>query len=138
MPSYHHYGTKTHVFDANLQKQLLWEYKRKSKIKSEEYVKFVADKKDLIIIIFGQCDEATKTKISLRTTYPADRQAGNLIKFIKRLRTVCFGGDDGGLSYGPYKQVVAIKSMNNYTNNEPYDPHGLKKKSRSSMKPLRQ
>ena len=42
------------------------------------------------------------------------------------MRTVCFGGDDGGLSYGPYKQVVAIKSMNNYTNNESYDPHGSK------------
>ena len=37
-----------------------------------------------------------------------------------------FGSDDGGLSYGPYKQVVAIKSINNYTNNKPYDPHGFK------------
>ena len=55
-----------------------------------------------------------------------DRQAGNLIKFIKQLRTVCFGVDDGGLSYEPYKQVVAVKSMNNYTNNEPHDPHGFK------------
>ena len=42
------------------------------------------------------------------------------------MRTVCFGGDDGGLSYGPYKQVVAVKLMNNYTNNEPYNPHGFK------------
>ena len=42
------------------------------------------------------------------------------------MRTVCFGGDDGGLSYGPYKQVIAIKSLNTYTNNEPQDPHGYK------------
>ena len=40
--------------------------------------------------------------------------------------TVCFDGDDGGLSYGPYKQVVAIKSLHTYTNNELQDPHGFK------------
>ena len=33
----------------------------------------------------------------------------------KCARTVCFGGDDVGLSYRPYKQVVAIKSLNTYT-----------------------
>ena len=42
------------------------------------------------------------------------------------MRTICFGGDDGGLSYGPYKQVLAIKSLNTYTNIEPQDPHGYK------------
>ena len=42
------------------------------------------------------------------------------------MRTICFGGDDGGLSYGPYKQVVAIKSLNTYTNNDLQDPHGFK------------
>ena len=92
---------------------------------SIEYAKFLANKNALIIIIFGQCDEATKTKITLRATYAMDRKEGNLINFVNRLQTVCLGGDDGGLSYGPYKQVIAIKSMNNYTNNEPYDPHGF-------------
>ena len=42
------------------------------------------------------------------------------------MRTVCFGGDGGGLSYGAYKQIVTIKSSNTYTNNEPQDPHGYK------------
>ena len=37
-----------------------------------------------------------------------------------------FGSDDNGPSYGPYKQVVAVKLINNYTNNEPYNPHGFK------------
>ena len=117
---------KKNVFDANLQKQLLSKYKWKSKIKSEEYTKFIANTKALIITKFGQCDEATKTKITLETTYTDDPQVGNLIKFIKQLRTVCFGGNDGGLSYWPYKQIVVIKSMNNYTNNEPYNTHGFK------------
>ena len=100
---------RTHIFDGNLQKELLSEYKQNSKNKSQEYTKFLVDKKILITIIFGQCNEATKTEIALGVTYVADRQGGNLIKLIKQLRTVCFGDDDGGLSYGLYKQVVAIK-----------------------------
>ena len=115
---------QTHVFDANLQKEQLSEYKLNSKNKSQEYAKFLTDKKSLITIIFGQCDGATKTKIALGAPYTADRRAGKLIDFLKQLRIV--GSDGGGLSYGPYKQVVAVKSINNYTNNEPYDPHGFK------------
>ena len=84
------------------------------------------DKKLLITILFGQCDEATHTKIALGATYTADCNAGRLLTFIEQMRTVCFGGDDGSLSYGPYKQVVEIKSLNTYTNNEPQDPHGYK------------
>ena len=42
------------------------------------------------------------------------------------MRTVCFGGNASGLSYGPYTQVVAIKTLNTYTNNEPQDSHGYK------------
>ena len=47
-----------------------------------------------------------------------------LVVFIEQMFTVCFDGDDSGLSYGPYKQVVAIKLLNTYTNNEPQNPHG--------------
>ena len=36
------------------------------------------------------------------------------------------GSDDGGLSYGPYKQVVAIKAMKNYSNYKLNDSHGFK------------
>ena len=42
------------------------------------------------------------------------------------MRPICFGGDDGDLSYAPYKQVVAIKSLNTYTNNDVTDPRGFK------------
>ena len=41
-------------------------------------------------------------------------------------RTVCFGSNNRGLSFEPYKQVVAVKLMNNYSNNKPHDPHGFK------------
>ena len=79
-------------------------------------------------IIFRQCNKATKTKISFRATYNADCQAGNIIEFLKRVRTVCFRSDNGGLSFGPYKQNVAVESMNNYSNNKPHDPNGFKEK----------
>ena len=115
---------ETHVFDANLQKELLLEYKWNFKNKSQEYAKFLADKKALITILFGQCDEATKTEIVLGATYAADRQAGRLSAFIEQTCTVWFGSDNGGLSYEPYKQVIAINLLNTYTNNEPQDPHG--------------
>ena len=44
---------QTIVTNANLQKQLLSDYKRNSKNKSQEYNKFLADKKSLITILYG-------------------------------------------------------------------------------------
>ena len=41
---------KTHVFNANLQKQLLSDYDLKSKTKSQEWAKLTANKKALITI----------------------------------------------------------------------------------------
>ena len=116
---------KSHFFDANLQKELLSEFEQNSKTKSQEFSKFVADKTALITIKFGQCDEEKKKEIALRANYDADRQAGRLIEFLDRLRTICFRSDDDGLSYRPYKQVVAMKLMNNYNINKPHDPHGF-------------
>ena len=118
---------QTIVTNANLQKQLLSKYKRSSsKNKSQEYSKFLQYKKSLIIILFGQCDEATQTEIALGDNYTEDRNEGRLLAFIEQLRSICFGGNNSSLSYAPYKQVVAIKSLNTYTNNDPNDPHGFK------------
>ena len=65
-------------------------------------------------ILFGQCDEATQTKIVLGDNYTEDRNEGRLLAFIQRLRAICFYGNDGGLTFPPSKQVVAIKSLNTY------------------------
>ena len=116
-----------HTSLTQISRRSYYRNKRNSKNKSLEYSKFVANKKASITIIFGQCNKATKTKITLGETYVPDHQAGRLIKFLKRLRTVCFGSDDGGLSYASYKQVVAVKSLSNFSNNKPHDPHGSKK-----------
>ena len=45
-----------------------------------------------------------------------------------------FGSADSGISYGPYKQVVTVKFMNNYTKNKPYDPHGFKEQAKIKYK----
>ena len=72
-----------HSFDANFQKQLLSDFDQKSKIKLQEYSKFVADKKTLMTIIYGQCDKAAKIEIALGANYNADCQTGNLIESLK-------------------------------------------------------
>ena len=74
---------------ANLQKQLLLDYELKLKIKTQEWTKFTADKKSLITIIYGQCNHTTRTKIALGINYAADQDTGNIINFLKRLRTIC-------------------------------------------------
>ena len=125
---------QTVVTDANLQKPLLSEYERNSKNKSQEYNKFLADKKSLITILFGQCDEATQTEIALGANYTEDRDARRLLAFIEQMRSICFGDDDVGLSYGPYEQVVAIKSLNSYTNNDSNDPHRFKQQVKIKFK----
>ena len=117
---------RIHIFDANLQSQLLFDFAQKSKTKSQEYFKFVANKKALMTIIYGQWNKARKIEIALGATYDVDCQDRNLIEFLKWVRTVCFGSNDGRLSFGPYKQVVTVKLMNNYSNNKPHDPHGFK------------
>lgn len=60
---------RSHVFDPNLQKQLLSEYDMKCKLKLQEWSKFIANKKSLITIIYGQCDDATRTEITLGNNY---------------------------------------------------------------------
>ena len=76
-----------HIFQTN-HLDLQWKILKFMAKWLDEYSKFLADKKALITIIFGQYDEATKTKIALGAAYAADRQAERLIEF---LRTVCFG-----------------------------------------------
>ena len=83
-------------------------------------------KKSLMIIIYRQCNDATRTKIALRTTYEVDRQDRNITKFLKQVRTVCFGNIKDGLSFRPYKQAIAVKLMKNYSNNKLHDLHDFK------------
>ena len=53
---------RTHVFNAKLQKELLSKFERNSKIKSQKFSKFLANKKAFITVMFGEYGKATKTK----------------------------------------------------------------------------
>ena len=77
-------------------------------------------------IVYRQCNDATSTEIALGTTYEADCQDRNIIFFLKRVRTVCFESDKRSLSFGPYKEVLSVKSLNNFSNNKPHDPKFFK------------
>ena len=98
----------------------------KCKLKLQEWSKLIADKKSLMTIIYGQCDDATRTEIALGDCYKAICTDGELINFLALVRKVCYGSNDGGLSFKPYKITVAIKSLNNFINANPSDPHGFK------------
>ena len=74
---------RTIITNENLQKQVLSEYERNSKNKSQEYSKFLRDKKSLITILFGQCDEATQTEIALGDNYTHDRDEGRHLALIE-------------------------------------------------------
>ena len=117
---------KSHVFDPNLQKQLLSEHDIQYKLKLSQWSKLLANKRSLMTIIYGQCDDATRTKIALGDNYEIFWRDAELIRFLKIVQKVCYGSDDGGLSFKPYKNVVVVKSLNNFSNDKPNDPHGFK------------
>ena len=74
---------QTVVTNTSLQKQLLSEYERNYKNKSQEYSKFVKDKKSLCTILYEQCDEATQTEIAFGDIYTEDRDEERLLAFIE-------------------------------------------------------
>ena len=101
-------------------------YDLKCKLKLQEWSKLTSNKKSLMTIIYGQCDDATRTEIALGTNYETICIDRELINFLEIIQTVCYGSDDGGLSFKPYKNVVVVKSFNNFSNAKPNDPHGFK------------
>ena len=115
-----------HIFNPNLHKQLLSDYDQKSKLKVQEWSELTANKKSLMTIIFRQCNNATRTKIALGLNYKTNCEDEELINFLTRLQTFCYGSDDGGLSFKLYKNVVAVKSLNNFSNAKLNNPLGFK------------
>ena len=90
---------QTNVFDANPQKELLSEFEQDSKIKPQEYSKFLAGKKTLITIIFRQCNETTKNKL-----------------FSKRIKLRTTKQEDSSSSSSDYTQLVLVATSVAYHN----------------------
>ena len=77
-------------------------------------------------IIYGQCNDATRTEIALGVNYKVICADAELIRFLAIVRTVCYGSANGGLLFKPYKNVVVVKPLNNFINAKPNDPHRFK------------
>lgn len=77
-------------------------------------------------LILGQYDKAMLTKLALQSTYNVNCNNGNLVLFLDGLRVVYYQNNDDKLSYEPYKMIVVIKLLRNFTNSTPKDPRGYK------------
>jgi len=94
---------KSPVFDLNLQEQLLLDYNNKL----QEWDKLIANKKSLMTIIFGPCNDTTRTKIALGASYKADYEAEELIKFLTRVHIVCNANDNEDLLFPAHVAKIA-------------------------------
>ena len=77
-------------------------------------------------IIYRKCDGATRTKIALVAIYKVNFQVENIMNFLKQVHTVCFRSNNGGLYFKPNKQVISVKSLDNFNSNKLDNLHGFK------------
>ena len=77
-------------------------------------------------IIYGQYNDATLTKLVLKPTYAGDCDNGNIIKFLDRIKLICYESKGRGSSHKPYKIAFAVKLLHNCTKPKPDDPHRIK------------
>ena len=97
------------MFDENLQKIELSKYVRTVREKEKQWHRCQEQKKLLMAVVWGQLDDDTQAQMELATDYATHRKDGNIVAFLRLLRDICNGSDDGGLSYHPFKAMVAIK-----------------------------
>jgi len=121
------YGTKWVVTDETKQKMVLGKYERKVRELEKKWNKCQEDKKLVMAMIWGQLDDDTQAQMILVASYAQARKDGDIVTFLESLRDICNGSDDGGLSYQPFKAVVAMKGVCNFTNPDVSNPHLYKK-----------
>ena len=121
------------VVDPELKEQLLGEWKTTKKYQDIRWNKCQEDKKKLITLIRGQLDEGTVNELEISPGYSKAVEDGDIVKIMSNLRTICFGDDDGGLSYKPYKAAIAVKSLCNFKSPKQNDPHYFKDELRTKF-----
>ena len=89
------------------------------------------EKKLVIDMLWGQLDDDTQAQMELVASYAKARKDGDIVAFLKLLRDICNGSDDGGLSYHPFKVIAAMKALCNFTNPDVSNPHVFKKELRT-------
>ena len=71
-------------------------------MKSQKWNKRVADKKSAMKIILNQWDEDTRAEIAIGSFFEDNLEAGELIKFLARVRTVCDDTEDADAFFGSW------------------------------------
>ena len=125
---------KVIITDQPLCDSKMKEYDRKNKYEHTRWNKCQEDKSALITIIHGQLDDGTKNNLELSPEYEKAVVNADLVTVIKILRKICYGTDDGGMSFKPYKATVAVKSLNNFTNPKTSNPHKFKDELKTKYK----
>ena len=125
------YGEKWVITDETQQKIVLGKYERSVRELEKKWHRCQEDKKLVIDMIWGQLDDDTQAQMELVASYATARKDGDIVAFLKLLRDICNGSDDGGLSYHPFKVVAALKALCNFTNPDVSNPHVFKKELRT-------
>ena len=131
------YGQKWVVTDEAMQKIVMGKYERKVRELEKKWNKCQEDKKLVIAMIWGQLDDDTQAQMILVASYAQARKDGDIVTFLQSLRDICNGSDDGGLSYQPFKAIVAIKGVCNFTNPDVSNPHVYKKELRTKYEAMK-
>ena len=58
--------------------------------------------------------------------YATISEKRDIVAFLKLLHSICNGSDNGGLSFKPFKAIVAVKILNNVTTYDPTNVHYYK------------
>ena len=119
---------QTFITDPNLKEELWGKYERNIKFEEKRWNMCQANKRALITVIRGQLDDGTRNELDLYKGYKDEmaKKNINIISIIKMLSAICHGNADGGLSFGPYKNTVALRNVSNYVNPKVEDPHYYK------------
>ena len=120
-------GQKWVITDETEQKIVMGKYERAVRELEKKWHRCKDDKKLVMDMMWGQLDDDTQAQMELVPSYAKVRKDGDIVAFLKLLRDICNGSDDGGLSYHPFKVVAAIKALCNYTNSDVSNPHLYKK-----------
>ena len=120
-------GQKWVITDETEQKIVMGKYERAVRELEKKWHRCQDDKKLVMDMIWGQLDDDTQAQMELVASYAKVRKDGDIVAFLKLLRDICNGSDDGGLSYHPFKVIAAMKGLCNYTNSDVSNPHLFKK-----------
>mmetsp|Transcript_3771 Transcript_3771/g.4076 ORF Transcript_3771/g.4076 Transcript_3771/m.4076 type:complete len:179 (+) Transcript_3771:294-830(+) len=92
----------TPSFNSNLQERYRLYYDQESNMKSQKWDKLIANKKSVMKILPNRWDKNTRTEIALGSSYEDNLEAGELIKFLVRLRKVCNDTEDTDIFFGSW------------------------------------